>query len=55
MDNTTNFTEKDVRDLYEGLTKEQLVNILVTHWKTRKKVSDQIPWKKDIPINLIGF
>ena len=51
----TPISGKEVRELYEGLNKEQLVNILVMHWKTKKETDDQIPWKKNIPVNLIGF
>ena len=51
----TPISEKEVRELYEGLNKEQLVNILVMHWKAKKEVNESIPWKKNIPVNLIGF
>jgi len=51
---TTGISEKEVRELYEGLTKEQLVNILVTHWNTKKAQDDEIPWKKNGPTIIIG-
>jgi len=51
---STSITEKEVRELYEGLTNEQLINILVAHWKTRKERDGQIPWKKNSPTIIIG-
>lgn len=48
-------SEKEVREIYESLTKEQLVNILITHWNTRREQNDQIPWKKNSPTIIIGM
>lgn len=48
-------TEKEVREIYESLTKEQLVNILVKKFKETQERNDSIPWKKNNPTLLIGF
>jgi hypothetical protein len=56
MDNRTpGFTEKEVRELYEGLSKKQLVSILISHWRAAKVRDDQAPWNKNNPTILIGM
>ena len=54
MDNSTpRITEKEVREIYENLPKERLVEILVAHFKERQDLYDQIPRMKGLPVELL--